>query len=159
MQSLLNVRTGLMSLALAGGVLVAVGGSKPIVVSAVEADLATALASSGVHLSSPGAGVAAPSGTALTSALDVARGLFGSAGNATAISATLTVDGYRVGDESSPLAIERRSVIAVQITGLNMPPFGGYSADPRPDQDQRNHELVVFVDAATGEFLMAASVR
>jgi hypothetical protein len=69
------------------------------------------------------------------------------------------VDGYHQGDERSPLVIEDRSVIAVQITGLSMPPLGGGYGDPPTDPSDYNTELVVFVDAATGEYLMATTVR
>ena len=69
------------------------------------------------------------------------------------------MDGYHVGDEKTPLAIENRQVIAVQITGLSMPPMGGGPGDPPPDPSEFNTELVVFVDAATGEYLLASTVR
>jgi hypothetical protein len=158
MRSLLNVRTGILALTVAAAVLITVGASQPIVASAVEPGLATALERSGVHLTPPATGIAGPTATALKSAIDVARAQFGSAGTAVAIPATVTVDGYHVGDERSRLAIERRSVIAVQITGLSIPPHGRFN-DPLPDKSRWNKELVVLVDAATGELLMATSVR
>jgi hypothetical protein len=158
MRSLLNLRTGFIGLVVAAGVLIAIGGSQPIVASAVEPGLATALERSGVHLKPPAVGSAAPDAAALKSAIDVARAQFGPAGTAVAIPATVTVDGYHVGDEHSPLVIERRSVIAVQITGLSMRPHGRFN-DPLPDKSKWNKELVVFVDRASREFLMATSVR
>ena len=133
--------------------------SPPIVASAVPPDLAAALAATGTHLSAPAAGVPAPNVDALKSAIDVARAQFGPAGSAVAIPAVLTVDGYHVGDENSPLAVEDRPVIAVQITGLSMPPMGGRPGDPPADPSDYNTELVVFVDAATGDYLLASSVR
>jgi len=133
--------------------------SQAIVASAVPPDLAAALAANGTHLSAPAAGVPAPNAEALKSAIDVARAQFGPAGSLVAIPAILTVDSYRVGDENSPLAIEDRPVIAVQITGLSMPPMGGRPGDPPVDPSDYNTELVVFVDAATGEYLLASSVR
>lgn len=132
--------------------------SQPIVASAVPPDLAAALAAEGTHLSPPAAGALAPNADALKSAIDLARARFGPAGTAVTIPAILTVDGYHVGDENTPLAIEDRSVIAVQITGLSLRPHSPYG-DPPPDPSEYNTELVVFVDAATGEFLLASSVR
>jgi hypothetical protein len=133
--------------------------SQPIVASAVPPDLAAAFAATGTYLSAPAAGVPAPNAEALKSAIDVARAQFGPAGTAVPIPAILTVDGYHLGDENSPLAIEDRPVIAVQITGLSMPPMGGRPGDPPVDPSEYNTELVVFVDAATGEYLLASTVR
>ncbi len=133
--------------------------SQSIVASAVPPDLAAAFAATGTHLSAPAAGVPAPNAEALKAAIDVARAKFGPAGSAVTIPAILTVDGYHLGDENSPLAIEDRPVIAVQITGLSMPPMGGGYGDPPADPSEYNTELVVFVDAATGKYLLASSVR
>ena len=133
--------------------------SETIAASAIPPDLAAAFAATGTHLSAPAAGVPAPNAEALKAAIDVARAKFGPAGNAVTIPAILTVDGYHLGDENSPLAIEDRPVIAVQITGLSMPPMGGRYGDPPADPSEYNTELVVFVDAATGEYLLASTVR
>ena len=130
----------------------------PIVASAIPPDLATALEASGIHLTPLASGVAVPDAEALQAAIDLAHATFGPAGTSIAIPATVTVDGYHTGDENSPLVIENRPVIAVQITGLSMPPHGKYG-DPPAHKSEYNTELVVLVDAATGEYLMASSIR
>jgi hypothetical protein len=86
-------------------------------------------------------------------ALLVARETY-TLGKPTASLARLTVDGYHVGDTTTPLSIEDRLVYVVQLTGLDMAPFGGDAST-----ETIHHELVVFVDAVTGDMLMATTVR
>jgi hypothetical protein len=51
-------------------------------------------------------------------------------------------------------AISDQPVYAIQLTGLSMAPFGG------PATDKNLHtELIVFVDAVTGEVMLAETVR
>jgi len=136
-----------------------VDASPSIAAAALPADLVAAFEAEGRHLTPLAPGAATPDANALRAAVELARAEFGPNGTAAAFPAMLTVDGYHVGDENSPLAIEDRSVIAVQITGLSMPPFGGRPGDPPVPKSEYSTELVVFVDAATGEFLLASSVR
>ena len=119
-------------------------------------DLVAALEASGTHLAPPDGSVTV-SNSDVMAAIAVARAQFGPAGAAVAFPATVTVDGYHVGDENSPLAIDHRQVILVQITGLDMPPIGGYGMSFTAEDN--NHELIVYVDARTGEYLLASSNR
>jgi hypothetical protein len=132
---------------------------QPVVPSVIPPDLAAAFGEQGTLFTPLAPGVAPPDAGALQSAIDLARAQFGPAGTAIAIPATVTVEGYHKGDEDSPLVIEDRAVIAVQITGLSMPPFGGRPGDPPVPRSEYSTELVVFVDAITGEYLLARSVR
>jgi hypothetical protein len=86
-------------------------------------------------------------------ALGVARETY-TLGTPTVSLARLTVGGYHVGDPTTPLVIEDRLVYAVQLAGLDLRPFGGDVSTATT-----HHEVVVFVDATTGEMLQATTVR
>lgn len=87
-------------------------------------------------------------------AVEVARRQFGPAGSPTLWIGQLTVRGYHTGDETTPLVIENRFVYAVQVTGLELPPAG-----VKGTAQSLHHELIVFVDLASGDYLLATSVR
>jgi len=157
MRSAETIRLSVAGFFIVGLTLVVVGASNPRTASAAPAELTTVLADAGFHLGPPPAARAAATESSLNSAIDVARAQFGPDGDAAAIPGTLTVDDYRVGGEKAALTVVARPVIAVQITGLNLPPMGAYGSKADP---KRNHrELVVFVDSTTGEYLMATTVR
>jgi hypothetical protein len=150
-----SVKVGMTGLTVAGLLLVLTGARQPEAVSAAPEGMTTALAAAGFHLSSLDASAAAAlTESDLKAAIDSAHSQFGSAGAALAVAGTLTVDGYHVGDEKTALAVNQRAVIAVQITGLDLAPMGGQATAER-----MHHELVVFVDADTGEYLLATTVR
>jgi hypothetical protein len=157
MRSVQSLRVSLAAVFVAGLALVVVGASHPRTASAAPEEMTTALESAGFHLAPPQASRAAVADSELNSAIDVARAQFGPAGEATAIPGTLTVDNDRVGGEKAPLTVVDRPVIAVQITGLDLPPMGSHGSEADPKRN--HHELVVFVDATTGEYLMATTVR
>jgi hypothetical protein len=119
-------------------------------------DLVATQAGAGTHLTPPDGSVAITDAD-LSAAIGVARSNFGSAGKAVAFPATVTVDGYHLGDENSPLAVDHRQVIVVQVTGVQMPSIGGGYGDTAPASVFG--ELVVYVDATTGAFLLASNVR
>jgi hypothetical protein len=152
-----KVRVTLAGLIAVGAGLVAVGASRPPNAWAAPEGMSTALASAGFHLSAPAANLAVVSDATLKAAIDVARKEFGPAGTAVAAPGSLTVDGYHVGDEHSALALSSRPVIAVQISGLELPPIGG--KDMKVTAADMHHELIVFVDANTGQYLLATTIR
>jgi hypothetical protein len=123
---------------------------------ALPEDLVASLEASGTLVTPPDESVPITSSD-ITAAIGAARAQFGPAGTAAAFPATVTVDGFHTGDEDSPLVIDDRQVILVQIVGLDMPPIGGYGMTFTPEDN--NHELIVLVDAKTGEYLMASSTR
>ena len=123
---------------------------------ALPEDLVASLEAHGTHVTPPDESVPITSSD-ITAAIGAARAQFGPAGTAVAFPATVTVDSYHTGDENSPLVIDDRQVILVQIAGLDMPPIGGYGMSFTPEDN--NHELIVLVDAKTGEYLMASSTR
>jgi hypothetical protein len=89
-------------------------------------------------------------------ALSVATREFPSGSGATIYAGKLTVTGNHLGDESTNLAIEGRPVYMVQLTGLNLPPFG-VRGSIYPNMI--HHELLVFVDGYTGEWVAATEFR
>jgi len=128
------------------------------VVPVLPDDLVAALEQGGIHAAQPDGSIPVSSSD-IAAAIAVARATYGSAGSAVAYPATVTVEGYHTGDENSPLVIENRELIVVQITGLDMSPIGGRYGDPPPGPEDKNHELIVLIDAKTGEYLMASSTR
>lgn len=91
-----------------------------------------------------------------SAALDTALKEFGSASGGTAhvYLGTLTVENLHEGDAGTPLLIENRRAFAVQVTGVQVPPLG------MPATEESLHEeLVIFIDAVSGEFLFASTVR
>lgn len=89
-------------------------------------------------------------------ALRIAKEQVGSvrAGEAHVYIGSLTVENLRQGGDDTPRLIEDRLVYAVQITGLGLPPLGMPA-----DSSTRHSELVIFIDATSGEFLLATTVR
>jgi hypothetical protein len=61
----------------------------------------------------------------------------------------------------APDAPNDQLVYMVQITGLELYPFGAFQRDgPRsPPPERAHHEEIVFVDALTGEEIMATTFR
>ena len=55
--------------------------------------------------------------------------------------------------------LERRPVYAVQLTGLRLPPMGGNESGAPIPESRIHHELIIFVDATTGEWIVAQTVR
>jgi hypothetical protein len=83
-------------------------------------------------------------------ALAAAREFY-SLGTPTVSLGRLTVEGWHVGDDAStPLAVEDRLVYVVQLTGLTLYPTEG---------SEIHHEMVVSIDALTGDFVLATTVR
>ena len=128
------------------------------VATALPADLVVAMERGGAHIAPPDGSVPVTNAD-IAAAIATARHEFGPEGTAVAFAATVTVEGYHTGDENSPLVIEDRQLILVQITGLHMPPIGPPYGDPPPGPDDYSYELDVMVDAKTGEYLLASSTR
>lgn len=85
-------------------------------------------------------------------AVDSAVREYGKARTPVVYEAYLTMPGYEP-------AIERRPVYVVQLTGLRLPPMGGNKAGENPDESRIHQELVVFIDASSGDLLLAQTVR
>lgn len=123
-------------------------------------DLQDALSSNGFDVAQLGATSSVVNGLIpVAEAVEVARANFVVAADPKVYLATLTVRDAHVGDETTPLAIENRLVYVVQLSGLDLRPLGGRDGAPRSPTSANHHELVVFVDASSGEFLVATTVR
>lgn len=116
-------------------------------------DVASALAEHGTVLK------ALPSGTTLESvvetlidastAVDVAVKAFGK------LDTPVVFEGLLSLTDHAPI-VKDRPVYAVQLTGLSLPPLGGRGPHT---EETMHHEMIVFVDATSGEFLVATTVR
>jgi hypothetical protein len=84
---------------------------------------------------------------------DDASRLFGTAPEVSVHAGRLTVQGARQAGPDSPLLIADRDVVAVRLGGLEQYPLGARKITP----EMKHTELVVFFDAATGEFLVATT--
>jgi hypothetical protein len=126
-----------------------------------SADLADALARNGLVLETPAAGQAISTAGFVTPDEAVAsyRAVFGSEGETTVFFGQLTDSDWHVGDESTALVIVNRPVYVVRTTGLDLKPTGGGRGDNPPPASADHHELIAFVDARTGESLLATTVR
>lgn len=132
--------------------------STAVAVESTPPGFASALAPHG-QLFTPAADPAVASrmaGVSAEVALRIAKEQVGSAraGEAHVYIGTLTVENLRQAGDDTPRLIEDRLVYAVQITGLRLPPLG-MPADSAP----MHGELVLFIDATSGEFLLATTVR
>lgn len=100
------------------------------------------------------AAAARAAGLSPSAAVEAALGEFGEAREGTphVYLGTLTVDDLRTAGGARQ--IEDRAVFAVRFTGLRLPPVGMPATD-----DTLHEELVVFLDASSGEWLVATTVR
>lgn len=127
-------------------------------VSSMPNDLREALNSAGYVLSdlSPVEQTTMSSAVGPDRALAVATKAFSSSTNQQVYAAKLTITGQHVTDEASPLTVQDRPAYVVQLTGLDLPRFGGRGqVDPTYD----HHELIVFVDGKSAEWIAATDFR
>ncbi len=125
-----------------------------VAASPLEFDqMAAALAYHGTELTALSAGRTipslVPSAVSATVAVDLAVATFGKANTPVVFEGLLTLQDH------SP-SVDERLVYAVQLTGLNLPPFGGRG--PVTDA-MMHHEMIVFIDAESGAYLLASTVR
>lgn len=138
---------------LAGAAAVA-SASSPAPGRVLEAGSIAALARDGFEFREDPAGLAVVAAAMPDQSFaDQAAAMFGTAPTATVHRGRLTVHGRHQGDETTPLAISGRDVVAVSLSGLDMRPMGARSTAPS------HSELVVFFDAASGDFLVATTSR
>jgi hypothetical protein len=122
-------------------------------------DLVNALDVNGFHVAPPQSQTTARAIIPTATAVSVARAEFGPDAPANAYLGELTYSGMRSGDEASPLVMANRPVYVVQLTNLDLAPLGGGRASGETPTSAFHREMVVFVDAATGETLLATTVR
>jgi hypothetical protein len=84
---------------------------------------------------------------------DDATRLFGDAPDVSVFAGRLTVRGAHQAGPDSPLLMSDREVVAVRLMGLEQYPLGARNVTAK----MKHTELVVFFDAATGEFLVATT--
>lgn len=122
-------------------------------------DLVNALDVNGFHVAPPQSQTTARAIILTATAVSVARAEFAPDGRANAYLGELTYLGMHTGGEASPLVIANRPVYVVQLTNLDLAPLGGGRGSAEAPTSAFHHEMVVFVDAATGETLLATTVR
>jgi hypothetical protein len=136
----------------------AIGNASPAgAAKSPTAELKTALADAGFYLtpvSPDDLATISAKGIEPSLAAEVAVRTYGQVDPPVVYVGLLTVSGYHVGGPDTALAVADRAVYAVQLTGLNLPPFGGPATI-----ENLHHELIAFVDVATGELLLATTVR
>lgn len=113
--------------------------------------MANALAAQGVVLAPLPVGQtlksAVPASLTAGGAADLAVATYGKVAQPVVFEGRLTMV-----DQDPP--IQALPTYAIQLTGLNLPPFGG-----KGTVDNQHQELVVFVDAVSGKVLLAITVR
>lgn len=88
-------------------------------------------------------------------AVEVALDEFGQTNNYRVYLGRFTDPTQHVGDETTPLAIADRLTYGIQLFDLPL----AVSVPPGQTPPKKHGELIVFVDALTGKFLMAVSFR
>jgi hypothetical protein len=149
---------GAAVLAVAAGILTLP--SPSVALLAPEAELRASLLESGITFDPLSEGDRASVADRLvpaTAAIKVVAAGFPVADPPVAYLGRLTVMGVHRGDESSPLEYERTVAYGIRLTGLSLPPFGNRRTTVDPAMFHT--EMVVFVDARTGNVLFATDYR